>query len=197
MEQSLQCRLDLCCHIRKEEDAISRKCSGIDIMRITKNIFSAQSTWVIQTVNGFGWQGASLCVVLAFQDISGQMVCMKVSFCSMERKFASKRYFHFWKTWISEILMHIFWVAIIQSEDLTYIYIYKTPILINLWCVCVWDLTCGNWYKFWTIRFRKCPIFVSTPKLCVKYCRGLWPSLPCLLVAVITHWQREPKRLFL
>lgn len=49
---------------RKEEDGIFRKCSATDIMRLTqhKNILSAQSTRVIQTVNGFGRQGSkSLC----------------------------------------------------------------------------------------------------------------------------------------
>lgn len=66
MEQPLQWRLDLCCHIKKKEGAIFRKCCGRDIMRITqhKNIFSAQSTWVMQTVNGSQRQGStSVCTI--------------------------------------------------------------------------------------------------------------------------------------
>lgn len=91
MERPLQWRLDLFCHIRKEEDAIFSKCSGTDIMKITqhKNIFSAQPTCVIQTVNGFGWQGATLWLCLfrtnGLCDVSQSSV-----FESMERNFDNK-----------------------------------------------------------------------------------------------------------
>lgn len=93
MERPRRQNVALHCHLWKEENAIFRKCSGTNIMGVTqhKNIFSALSTCVIQTVNGFGQQGAGLCELLAFQDISGQMICT-IPQVNTEQKLTKKKY---------------------------------------------------------------------------------------------------------
>lgn len=59
----------------------------------------------------------------------------------------------------------------------------------------IWLCSCSD-KSFELFLLENVIFFVPTPKLFV-YCQGPWPSLLCMLLTVITHWQWEPRRLFL